>query len=446
MAVALADKLETLVGLFGIGQLPTGDKDPFALRRHALGVIRMLIERELAAGRSTHWCCTAFEAFAAEPRPGAGRSCAASCATAWSATCASRATARRRSTRCWRCGPTRWAEVPKRLAAVRAFAALPEAPALAAANKRVGNILKKADGATPARGATPRCSASRPRRRCTPRCKTCRAAADAAFDAGDYTASLQALAALKAPVDAFFDAVMVNAEDPALRANRLALLAPAARGDEPRGRPVEAGGLKQSMNRGRPMQPIPKLVILDRDGILNEDRDDHVKAPEEWVPMPGALEAVARLNHAGWHVVVATNQSGIGRGLIDMATLNAMHVHMHAAAGRRGRAHRRGVLLPARARGRLRLPQAAAGPVQLDIGERYGVDLRAGADGRRHAARPAGRRSRRLRAAPGAHRPRRGARAPPRWPSSCAQVPGTRVHARPGRLCRLTCCEREHAA
>ena len=63
-----------------------------------------------------------------------------------------------------------------------------------------------------------------------------------------------------------------------------------------------------------------KLVILGRDGILNEYRDDHVKAPEEWVPMPGALEAVARLNHAGWHAVVATNQSGIGRGMIDMAS------------------------------------------------------------------------------------------------------------------------------
>lgn len=72
----------------------------------------------------------------------------------------------------------------------------------------------------------------------------------------------------------------------------------------------------------------PKLVILGRDGILNEFREDHVKAPEEWQPVPGALEAVARLNHAGWHVVVATNQSGIGRGMIDMASVNAVHAHM----------------------------------------------------------------------------------------------------------------------
>src|SRR5688572_9971327 len=76
------------------------------------------------------------------------------------------------------------------------------------------------------------------------------------------------------------------------------------------------------------MQPVVKLVIMGRDGILNEYRDDHVKAPDEWHPIDGALEAVARLNHAGWHVVVATNQSGIGRGMIDMASVNAVHTHM----------------------------------------------------------------------------------------------------------------------
>ena len=76
------------------------------------------------------------------------------------------------------------------------------------------------------------------------------------------------------------------------------------------------------------MQPIPKLIIVGRDGILNEFRADHIKAPEEWVAVPGALEALCRLNHAGWHVVVATNQSGIGRGMIDMSAVNAVHAHM----------------------------------------------------------------------------------------------------------------------
>lgn len=76
------------------------------------------------------------------------------------------------------------------------------------------------------------------------------------------------------------------------------------------------------------MQHGLKLVILGRDGILNVFRDDHVKVPEEWQAIPGALEAVARLNHAGWHAVLATNQSGIGRGMIDMALVNAVHAHM----------------------------------------------------------------------------------------------------------------------
>jgi D-glycero-D-manno-heptose 1,7-bisphosphate phosphatase len=79
-----------------------------------------------------------------------------------------------------------------------------------------------------------------------------------------------------------------------------------------------------------------KLVILDRDGTINEDRDDYVKSPEEWVPIPGALEAIARLNHAGWHTVVATNQSGLGRGTFDMATLNAMHTKMNQLLAKQG--------------------------------------------------------------------------------------------------------------
>ncbi len=76
------------------------------------------------------------------------------------------------------------------------------------------------------------------------------------------------------------------------------------------------------------MSQTPKIVILGRDGILNVFREDHVKDPAEWLPLPGALEAVARLNHAGWHVVVATNQAGIGRGLVDIASVNAVHAHM----------------------------------------------------------------------------------------------------------------------
>lgn len=74
-----------------------------------------------------------------------------------------------------------------------------------------------------------------------------------------------------------------------------------------------------------------KLVILDRDGTVNVDSDEFVKSPEEWEPLPGALEAIAKLNHAGWHVVLATNQSGLGRGLFDVVSLNAIHSKMHKA-------------------------------------------------------------------------------------------------------------------
>ena len=118
-----------------------------------------------------------------------------------------------------------------------------------------------------------------------------------------------------------------------------------------------------------------KLVILDRDGTINEDRDDYVKSPAEWVPVPGALEAIARLNHAGWHTVVATNQSGLARGLFDMATLNAIHERMNrelAVLGGRIDAVFFCPHAPADGCGcRKPLPGLFA-----MIGERYGIDLR----------------------------------------------------------------------
>lgn len=79
-----------------------------------------------------------------------------------------------------------------------------------------------------------------------------------------------------------------------------------------------------------------KLIILDRDGVINQDSEQFIKSPEEWKPIPGSLEAIARLNQAGYRVVVATNQSGIGRNLLDMATLNAIHDKMHRAVGLAG--------------------------------------------------------------------------------------------------------------
>lgn len=117
-----------------------------------------------------------------------------------------------------------------------------------------------------------------------------------------------------------------------------------------------------------------KLVILDRDGTINQDRDDYVKAEAEWVPLPGALEAIAKLNHAGWHVVVASNQSGLGRGLFDVAALNAMHAKMHkllATAGGRVEAI---FYCPHGPEQGCRCRKPAPGLFE-QIGERYGVSL-----------------------------------------------------------------------
>jgi len=220
--LALADKLETLVGLFGIGQLPTGDKDPFALRRHALGVIRILTEKNLPLDLPDllQGTLPAFGDLVTDPteallgfftdRQAVSLRDQGYCAQEVDAVLA--------------LAPTRLGNLPRRLVAVRAFATLPEAPSLAAANKRVGNILKKVDGVAPT--AVDAALLREPAEQALAQAlATVRPQADGLFDQHDYAASLQALAALKAPVDAFFESVMVNADDPALRANRLGLLA-----------------------------------------------------------------------------------------------------------------------------------------------------------------------------------------------------------------------------
>ena len=118
-----------------------------------------------------------------------------------------------------------------------------------------------------------------------------------------------------------------------------------------------------------------KLVILGRDGILNEYREGHVTAPEEWHPVPGALEAVARINHAGWHTVVATNQSGIGRGMIDMSTINAVHAQMHQMLQTQGGRIDAVFFCPHTPEADCDCRKPKPG-LLLDIGRRYGIDLR----------------------------------------------------------------------
>ena len=119
---------------------------------------------------------------------------------------------------------------------------------------------------------------------------------------------------------------------------------------------------------------IPKLVILGRDGILNEYREDHVKAPEEFVPVPGALEAVSRLNHAGWHAVVATNQAGIGRGMIDMASVNAVHAYMNQRLLVQGGRIDAVFFCPHTPEEHCDCRKPLPG-MMIDIGRRYGIDL-----------------------------------------------------------------------
>ena len=218
--VALADKLETLVGMFGIGNLPSGDKDPFALRRHALGVVRMLIEKDLPLDLDAllSGAVPAFGALIQDATPALAdfiydRLAGSLREQGYTAQEVDAVLALR---------PQRLGDVAKRLLAVRAFAALPEAEALAAANKRIGNILKKAEGE--GAGVLPELLQEPAERALFDLLGPIVDQSANSFAAGDYTASLQILAALRGPVDAFFDGVMVNADDAALKANRLALL------------------------------------------------------------------------------------------------------------------------------------------------------------------------------------------------------------------------------
>ena len=223
VAVALADKLETLVGLFSIGEKPTGDKDPFALRRQALGIIRMLIECKLNISFET-MIDLALEQFKVEDKAGVLASITEFCFDRLSVNLREQGASAQEVDAVLALNPSLLSEIPKRLEAVRAFSSLDEAPALAAANKRVSNILKKIEGNVEAKINDALLQEPAEKALATTLAKI-KPEADALFERGDYTNSLKALAALKAPVDDFFDNVMVNADDPALKANRQGLLA-----------------------------------------------------------------------------------------------------------------------------------------------------------------------------------------------------------------------------
>ena len=223
VAVALADKLETLVGLFSIGEKPTGDKDPFALRRQALGIIRMLIECKLNVSFET-LIDLALQQFKSDDKASVLAAITEFCFDRLSVNLKEQGASAQEVDAVLAINPSLLSEIPKRLEAVRAFSALAEAPALAAANKRVGNILKKIEGDVAAKINNALLQEPAEKALAATLAKI-KPEADALFESGDYTNSLKALAALKAPVDDFFDNVMVNAEDPSLKANRQGLLA-----------------------------------------------------------------------------------------------------------------------------------------------------------------------------------------------------------------------------
>ena len=224
-AVALADKLETLAGLFGIGQLPTGDRDPFALRRQALGVIRILIERDLPLQLDA----LIGDAFAVFPRElklaDAHTDLQVFFFERMRGYFADAGYTTQEIDAVLSLHPVAVNRIPLQLAAVRAFAGLPEAASLAAANKRVANILRQAE----AKGETVRDADAKLLQEPAERAlfdalQRASGIATPLFRSGDYTGYLKTFAVLKTPVDAFFDSVMVMADDAALRHNRIALL------------------------------------------------------------------------------------------------------------------------------------------------------------------------------------------------------------------------------
>ena len=221
VVVALADKLETLVGMFGIGNLPTGDRDPFALRRHALGVIRMLVEKDLPLDLQT-LLVSAVPAFG-DKITDATAQLVEFFYDRLSVNLREQGFSAQEVEAVLALRPQRLADVQKRLEAVRAFAALPEAQALAAANKRVGNILKKAEIEVQPQ-VNEALLVEQSEKDLYAMLQQVAPKAQQQFAAGDYIDSLQTLAALRASVDAFFEHVMVNSDDAALKVNRLGIL------------------------------------------------------------------------------------------------------------------------------------------------------------------------------------------------------------------------------
>ena len=219
-AVALADKLDSLAALFAIGEAPTGEKDPFALRRAALGVVRILVERRLPLRLPDllQWASEGLRDKGKDSRS----EVAAFLFDRARGYFREQGFSTNEVEAVMSLGPARLDLVPAQLEAVRAFSALPEAESLAAANKRIGNILKQA-GEVPS-GYSASVMTQPEEKSLASAYELAKGDVDGAFARGDYTGALKALASLKAPVDAFFDKVMVMDKDARVRANRIGFL------------------------------------------------------------------------------------------------------------------------------------------------------------------------------------------------------------------------------
>ncbi len=224
LSLAIADKLETLTGLFGIGQMPTGEKDPYALRRHAISILRMVIEKNLPL-KLSDLLELGFEIERhVEGVKDARKELRDFFFDRLRVMFKDQGYTAQEIDAVLSLNPDQLNEIPARLAAVRSFEKLPESEALAAANKRISNILKKIEGEVPTK-IDPSLFESDAEKALSSAIDQVEPAALADFEAGHYEEMLSRLSTLKTPVDEFFDKVMVNADDPALRANRQALLA-----------------------------------------------------------------------------------------------------------------------------------------------------------------------------------------------------------------------------
>jgi glycyl-tRNA synthetase beta chain len=221
-AVALADKLETLVGIWSIGLQPTGDKDPFALRRHALGVLRMMLEKRLPLAISELLADAASVFDYRKDFKDPSAEVAGFIIDRLRGILRERGFSANEVEAVLAQNPDRLDDIVQRLDAVKAFAELPESASLAAANKRITNILKKTEAAIGA--VSNELLQEDAERKLAASVARVRPEVDAAFERGDFAGTLKTLAQLRDDVDGFFNDVMVMAEDAALRNNRLALL------------------------------------------------------------------------------------------------------------------------------------------------------------------------------------------------------------------------------